>query len=314
VIAISSNLALEAMAPLAIAAVGFAALARGFRAVGGTTLRAPWWWAAGSLAAVAGSEAVIAILSIDQTAGAAQLRLAASTTTFLPLVALLGAKRPQDRAWQFIVLAFWVMLALPAGQAWLLKPESPPAMHGLWSGFVLLLSVIGCTNYLPTRFWPAAMLTAAGQIVLHWRYLPLTGAAQSDGLSSWGLGLLTAALVAAAASSRQGRPRGDPLDQLWVDFRNQYGVVWGLRVAERVNASAKMYGWDVSLGWHGFATNGGCSVEVIPAEVRAGIEAALRTLLRRFVSAEWIDRRLAAPGPADSFLAGPTGVSRGAER
>jgi hypothetical protein len=149
---------------------------------------------------------------------------------------------------------------------------------------------------------------------LHWRYLPLTGATQSDGLSLWGLGLLAAALVVAAEIGRHGRPRGDPLDRLWIDFRNQYGVVWGLRVAERVNASAKMNGWDVSLGWHGFATNGGNSVEVIPTEVRAGIEAALRTLLRRFVSGEWIDRRLAAPKPADSFLAGPTGVSRGAER
>jgi hypothetical protein len=314
VIAINSNLALEALAPLAIAAVGFAALARGFGAVGGTTLRAPWWWAAGSLAAIAGSEAAVAILGVDQTAGAAQLRLAASTTTFLPLVALLGAKRPQDRAWQFILLAFWVMLALPAGQAWLLRPDSPPAMHGLWTGFMLLLAVIGCTNYLPTRFWPAAVLAAAGQIVLHWRYLPLIGVTQSEDLSLWGLGLLTAALIVATAIGRQGRTRGDPLDRIWIDFRDQYGVVWGLRVAERVNASAKMHGWDVALGWHGFATNGGGSVEVIPADVRAGIEAVLRTVLRRFVSAEWIDRRLAASGPIDSFLAGPTGVSHGTER
>ena len=311
--AISSKLALEAAAPLAIAAVGLAALCRGFRAVGGTTLRAPWWWAATSLLAVAASETAIAVFQSSQTAGAAQLRLAASTTAFLPRVALLGAKRPQDRAWQFIVLAFWLMLALPAGQAWLLRPEYPPVMHGLWSCFVLLLAVFGVTNYLPTRFWPAALLVAAGQIVLHWPYLPLTSGTQPDGWSLWGLGLLASAFVTAVVIGRRRRPQGDPLDRLWIDFRNQYGVVWGLRVAERINASAMTRGWDVSLGWQGFSTQFGGSIEVIPPAVRAELEAAVRTVLRRFVSAHWIDERLAAPPTAGSFLAGPTGVSPSAE-
>jgi hypothetical protein len=265
------------------------------------------------LAAVAASEIAIAVFHVAQTAGAAQLRLAASTTTFLPLIALLGAKRPQDRAWQFIVLAFWLMLALPAGQAWLLRPEYPPVMHGLWTCFVLLLAVIGITNYLPTRFWPTGLLAAAGQIALHWRYLPLTDGTQPDSLSLWGLGLLAAALVAAALIGRRSRPRGDPLDRLWIDFRDQYGVVWGLRVAERINTSAKMHGWNVSLGWLGFATNFGGSIEVIPSAVRSELEVTVRTVLRRFVSADWIDQRLAAPAPAGSFLAGPAGVSRGPE-
>jgi hypothetical protein len=313
VIAIGSKLALEAAAPLAMAAVALAALWRGSRAVSGTTLQAPWWWAASSLLAVATSETAIAVFDAGQTAGAAQLRLAASTTTFLPLVALLGAKRPQDRGWQFIVLAFWLMLALPAGQAWLLKPDHPPVMHGIWSCFVLLLAVIGVTNYLPTRFWPAALLAGAGQIVLHWDYLPLRDGMKPDGLSLWGLGLLASALVAAAVIGRRRRPQGDPLDRLWIDFRNQYGVVWGLRVAERIDASATARGWDVSLGWQGFSTPFGGSIEAIPSAVRAELEASARTVLRRFVSAEWIDERLAAPVPAGSFLAGPTGVSPGAE-
>jgi hypothetical protein len=311
VIAISSKLALEAAGPLAIAAAGLAALSRGSRTVAGTTLRAPWWWAAGSLAAVAACEMAIAVLHLGQTASAAQLRLAASTTTFLPLVALLGAKRPQDRAWQFIVLAFWLMLALPAAQAWLLSPDHPPVMHGLWSCFVLLLAVIGVTNYLLTRFWPAAVMAAAGQIALHWRYLPLTNGTQPDGLSLWGLGLLASALVATAVIGRRSRSRDDPLDRLWIDFRNQYGVVWGLRVAERINASATTQNWNVSLGWQGFSTQFGGSIEVDSSAARAELEAALRTVLRRFVSAHWIDKRLAAPPPAGSFLAGPTGVSPG---
>src|SRR5690348_15719242 len=108
--AIFAQFGFTAAFPPAIAAVGLIALASGFRALRGTTLRAPWWWAAGSFVAVAASEIAIVLIDFDGRGGASQLRLAASTTTLLPTLALLGAKRPQDRAWQLIVLSFWVLL------------------------------------------------------------------------------------------------------------------------------------------------------------------------------------------------------------
>jgi len=291
--AILAQPALSAAAAPAIAAAGLLALAYGYRALRGTTLRAPWWWAAGSILAVAASETAIALLNKEGTAAAAQLRLAASTTTLLPVVALLGAKRPQDRAWQLIVLSFWVLLALPAGQALLLRPDLPPAMHWLWSSFVFVLAIVGATNYLPTRFWPAALLAAAGQIILHWSYRPFAAASMEENVSAlWGLGLLAAGAIAAAFIARRRPTVGDPINRIWLDFRDEFGVVWGLRIAERINAQAKQCGWQVTLGWDGFTTSDRGSIEGGGELVRSELEAAFRTLLRRFVSPDWIDARL----------------------
>ena len=286
--AIHSTVILATAAPAVLALCGWAALARGFRASHGTTLRAPWWWAAGSLAAVAIGEIVITASGAESTPGAAQLRLAAAATTFCPLVALLGAKRPQDRAWQLIVLSFWVILALPSAQAWLMTPGEPPVMHPLWVGFVMVLAIVGCTNYLPTRFWLAGLLAAVGQLVLHWGQLPLVPQNWAAGAPLCGLGLLAAALVTAAVAARRQLPAHEPLDRLWIDFRDRYGVVWGLRVAERMNATAKLHDWGVILGWNGFTVVENDS----PAAINSELENSLRTILRRFVSAEWIDRRL----------------------
>ncbi len=50
---------------------------------------------------------------------AAPARYIAAMSTFSPIMALLGAKRPQDRGWQFIVATLWAILSLPACE-WLL--------------------------------------------------------------------------------------------------------------------------------------------------------------------------------------------------
>jgi hypothetical protein len=295
-----------AAVPVAMAACGVAVLARGFRAVRGTTLFAPWCWAIGSLAIIGISETAIAVLRAEQTPGAAQLRLAAAATTLCPLVALLGAKRPQDRAWQLIVLSFWVILSLPAAEAWLTRPGEPPTVHPVWSWFLMALVIVGFANYLPTRFWPAALFASAGQIVLNWIYLPLPLPALPETTPLWGMGLLLAAFVAAAAISVRPCGECEPLDRLWLDFRDRYGAVWGLRVVERVNASSELYGWHIRLNWHGFTMVEGAAATSLAANPE--LEKTLRTVLRRFVSAEWIDRRLAADEPPKPLPSVESGV------
>ena len=103
-----------------------------------------------------------------------------------------------------------------------------------------------------------------------------------------------AAIVLAWGLQAAGLPRGKaaaPLDRVWLDFRDAFGVVWSLRVAERVNSTAAMVGWPVTLGWHGFRGPEGFSDGV--SEMSAAVvEEMLRAPLRRFVSPEWIDQRL----------------------
>lgn len=289
----NSTLILAASAPPVIAAIGLAAIVRGIRETRGTTLRAPLCWAALAMTALAACETTIALLGAVGTPGAAQLRLAAFSATLLPTIALLGAKQPQSSAWQFIVFSCWLMLALPAGQAWLMRPEYPPAIHPLLSIFAIVITIVGLTNYLPTRFWPAAILAATGQAALNWRFLRWWTTAADQQLSPLvGLGLLTAAAIATVMIGRRPALDGEPIDRLWTDFRNQFGVVWGLRVAERVNAALKSAGHDIVLSWHGFATSYGGSIAVAPAGARLAAETALRSVVRRFTSSEWIDSRL----------------------
>jgi hypothetical protein len=79
------------------------------------------------------------------------------------------------------------------------------------------------------------------------------------------------------------------MNLVWCDFRDGFGAVWTLRVAQRVNESATRHQWPVTLDWQGFIDrHSGQPAEELPAEVVEN----LRTLLRRFVSNEWIDKRL----------------------
>ena len=97
---------------IAMGVFGLALIGRGMKGLHGSTLFAPCCWAALAWLAVTATE--LAIISIAGSAAwADQARFVAAVSTFCPTVALLGAKRPQDRAWQAIVLSLWCVLALP---------------------------------------------------------------------------------------------------------------------------------------------------------------------------------------------------------
>jgi hypothetical protein len=130
------------------------------------------------------------------------------------------------------------------------------------------------------------------------------------------LAAVNLALVAAWAIAfrRRQAPRG--MQRLWSDFRDGYGLVWGVRVVERLNVAARRQGWPVEFTWSGIrvkepdeADNGGRRagrpaaagpgkptanddpLERLDPAVRRRIRRELRALLRRFVSAEWIAER-----------------------
>jgi hypothetical protein len=159
-------------------------------------------------------------------------------------------------------------------------------------GFLAILILVGAVNGMATRFWPSALLVCGGQLALFAPFFqPAHGWVTSGAGPLVGVTFIVAALGLAAAGVPPARNARVPLDRVWLDFRDAFGTVWALRVMERMNAAAAMYGWPVALNWSGFVERESAQAD---GDFPPAIEDSLRTLLRRFVSPEWIDRRLAA--------------------
>ncbi len=274
--------------PNTIACVFAALLAamalRGFVRLRATTLAAPCLWAALSATCLA----VGALLEpkLDGISLSA-FRFAIAATTLCPLMAVLGAKRPQDRGWQWVVLSLWIVLVWPAAQAVLLPAGIRVELFAAWKLFLWCLIGVGLLNYLPTQNWRAAILVAVGQVLFLREHLWL-GASRSpewDPLVGLGCLLSAAALVAYPRNTLEAQQTTlDSLTVRWLSFRNSYGAFWALRILGRVNHAAELRDWPMRLHWSGFEM----LEDRQPTEEQlAELEQTLATLLRRFVA---IDR------------------------
>lgn len=280
-----------------LALLAAAALAVGRRRFAGTTLIAPWWWATIAVLAVAGIEVLLG-LDDGSRSGRTYYRFTAAAATFCPLMAVLGAKRPQDRGWQFIVASLWLVLAWPAVSGLLLHPTGELHLHAAWQWFVLALCALGFFNSLPTRHGAAAALAGTGQLLLVAGALPpfagggLLWLFPNDNVRALlGLALVVGGILAWAA--RPPRKHSPSLDRVWLDFRDGFGAVWGLRVLERFNAAATANGWNVRLRWTGLTA---AESETEPDETAVcAARHTFRQLLRRFVSAAWLNERWDEP-------------------
>jgi hypothetical protein len=256
----------------------------------GTTLVGPWWWALAALTALAIVEALIALGALRENLPA--WRLMAAVGIFSPWMSLLGAKRPQDQAWHFIVASLWGIQAMPAAESLLLRPGQPMAIIDFRAYFLLVLIGLSLLVYLPTRRWPSALIAAAAQVALMWQFLPWAKNVPCDGLINLGAWLLTATLAVEWIRSRRVK-HFLPFDSLWLDFRDAFGALWGARVMERINAAAVLYQWPERLTWSGWVLAEDPTTKAVISPKRAAeIRPVVESLARRFVSAAWIDERL----------------------
>ncbi len=287
--------AIGAAAEAAALACGLAVLAAARRATSRTTLVGPWSWAVAAVAAWSGAE-LAASLRVFELSVIGPLRLAAMTVSFCPVVALLGAKRPQHVAWNFVVLSLWAITALPAAENLFLHRGREVAMGDARGCFLWLLILLGPINFVPTRYWLPSLLLAGGQVVALSPYLPLVRCELVPEPGVVGLLLATASLVIARLVSRKSARGASAYDRLWLDFRDAFGLLWALRVQERLNALARQENWGVELTWAGFRiSNNSEPLAEIPQAIEPGLRTSLEGLLRRFVSNEWIEERLRRP-------------------
>jgi hypothetical protein len=179
-----------------------------------------------------------------------------------------------------------------------------------------LLLASQLVNHLPTRFWPSVALLSLAQLAWLVGYLPGVGAVPYGHLPLAGLASATAAIWLARRPASKARSRCRPIDRIWLDFRDAYGVLWALRVMERFNASAAKHGWPARLAWDGLGAQDVGGQKRAAREVNcqgqelegvgqdAGDEATaamcqlLDALMLRFVNRDWIRHRL---GPDGSY-------------
>lgn len=256
-----------------------------------TTLVSAAGWCAAAAAAIAAVE-VLEALSGEPASWISPLRFCAAALVLCPIVSVLGSKRPQHRPWNFVVLSLWGVLSLNALTALAMQRGGGYVLGDARAWLLWVLIFMGLANYLPTRNWSAALFIAIGQVLLFAPHLPLLRGAiwlqrlpamPSLALVFFAVGL---AVVRWSSNSTRIKERVQSFDRLWLDFRDLFGLLWGLRMQERVNAASTAAKWGVQLNWDGLEPG------ELPAQHRQPLRQAMTGLLRRFVSHEWIAARL----------------------
>jgi len=287
-----------AVVPVVALALGTSLLVYGRRAVSQTTLVGAWWWALAALVGWSGVELYAALMPLSAAEGRlAPARLTAITLSLCPVVAVLGAKRPQHTAWQFVAVTLWGILALPAAEAFFLHRGQQVEVGDARAWLLWIVILLGPINYVPTRQAAASLAVAAGQALALSPYLALIHRALVPRAEAIGLAICVLGLATAWLSPRSAQQWANTCDRMWLDFRNAFGLFWGLRIQERVNAAAEQNGWNVELRWNGLRHKGDADArrEIDPA-IESELRSMLKGLLRRFVSSEWIAGRM----PVDS--------------
>jgi hypothetical protein len=188
-------------------------------------------------------------------------------------VSVLGARRPSAGAWNFVVAGLLGVLLIPVARG--LGEPRLEAAH-------LLVLAAGLTvpllNYLPTRMCYGVLLVAVG-CANEWARLAGDGSWWVGWLQEGRLDLALGPWIAWWQLGRR-RVASTELDRLWFDFRDRFGVVWGLRAREQFNLAAASSGCPSRLTWFGSQALG--SVDDDQAE---GVRL-LRAVLKRFGPAE----------------------------
>jgi hypothetical protein len=184
-------------------------------------------------------------------------------------MAVLGARRPGVIAWNFVVAGLLAVLLLPLAEGW-----GEPRLGPLRTGFLAATVLVVPFNYLPTRLGPAALLLATGCGVELAALFSYTGVEEMRTLGSFVVcgGVLVAISPWMAWGLMKGRRRpSSNFDQMWLDFRDRFGLTWTLRLREQFNRAAANAGWSVHLGWSG-----------LQGQVGEEMISTLQALLKRF--------------------------------
>jgi hypothetical protein len=280
-------------APVVLGAVCGFLLYSKLPATRGTTLGGPWCWLMGTVAltTIASLAEPLAENSVPDT-----VKYMLAMASFCPQMALLGARRPQHRGWAFIVATFWLVLALPAFEVWLTRPGQSIEAAAARSMLLLVLLGVSLGNLAPTTHRFAGIAIVFGQWLLIAPWISYAGY-DLPAADYWGRTICLAGLLAALLRPRREYPGASEFDRVWLAYRDLFGGLWALRIAERFNAylaeRPKADGSEdsaqVTLRLGGLTTLDG---QPAPAEAASDEDwLAFNNLLRRFVCDDWVHAR-----------------------
>ncbi|APW62653.1 hypothetical protein [Paludisphaera borealis] len=293
---IGVGLGLE-VAPLTVMlllATAFAPWAAAWRDAEGTALRGALVW--GAIVLGLGIAAQVVALTESPASGrpmSGRITYVMTTAVLAGLTSVLNARRPGDRVWALLMALLLVVFLIPwlEGSGRMRKADGLAVLRldSPWTIFYGFLALAGTANYLSTHF-RAAVVLGLGLIVEYlglrstewppaWRAYCWTAAAWLFGASFW---------TARLGCKRSSEPGRNEIDRIWVWFRDRWGTVWALRIAEQFNRSAAIGGWPYRLSWTGLVPVDPESDAPVVAGDRAS--ATLRGLLRRFVRPGRLDR------------------------
>ena len=284
---------------------------RGIQQARETTLRSTQIWIILVVSTWAAAWLFDLCLQIITPAAADHVWYTVAVLSLSPPIAVLGARRPGTRVWNwFILLPMWLVLGWPVAAVWLQGGE----VHGIQLetpqliAFCLVL-VMGIGNYCGTSYTLSALAygVSVAALVLSMSIDSPTWMSNRSLTRFWCTIIMVAAVFFIRFVKR--RTPNTRFDRLWFDFFDTFGIVWGRRIQDRVNHIARKEGLLFRLELDGFVTREpfaqsrsgltsdagslpaeNASPSTMPAEAR--MEHLLRWLLRRFVDPAWIDRRL----------------------
>ncbi len=286
-------------------------------AIRGTTLVGAWVW---SLIAVAMWLLAQIATTISQTPEPVLdlMWYATAVLTVCPFVAVLGARNPGGKSWTwFVVLPLVLVLSWPAWPT-MLDLETRLVLTGpVVLGFLVVM-LMGAGSYVGTRFtvlviaivggvgslllWPdsefrtdtAALIVVAG-FITSIKSTPAYSRRETYRLQLDEEGKQE--FVPTTCDERYGR--------LWCEFRDYYGLVWAIRVVDRLNQLFARDKLPVRLQMDGLIWNETPSDEADKSFVYQKADKSIFWILGRFVDRDWINARIHVDERADVSTKGP---------
>jgi hypothetical protein len=270
-------------------------LTRAWRGADGTALKPAIVWAALTVALGIVSQA----FALNEPLGsgrpaAGHVGYIMVLTALAALISVLNARTPGGGAWAILMVILVLIFLIPwlEGPGLVRRAQGSERLHldAPWTIFYGLVVVAGITNYLPTRYGPAALCAGVGLVLEYLALTRLSWLPQTKALVWSAVPWSFALAIWVAAFRSRGEPSAEPgLGRAWVWFRDHWGVVWALRVKERFNRTAEVQRWPIRLGWFGIIPAPGTEPTSASAFPQAA-EATFRSLLRRFAQPDRVER------------------------